>query len=219
MTTNIELAISSVLQRGLAISVSNVLLAYLRILGYAPPDATDVSVPHEAVVAFEHALDKEPRATASSNAFRPRAHLPEITQLRKDYWRERLAAPPAARCTCPSCGHVVSYRRDMPKESDDECEPISVPAPKKRVRRSSRGSCTVLPAAGIADRGRHCRESPGETGSGAPWGGVREGAAGSVRPVDEHMHLMTLCPISVARHTAPGDNYEAGGRPFRSLMC
>ncbi|KAF9810509.1 hypothetical protein IEO21_06870 [Rhodonia placenta] len=68
MTTNIELAISSVLQRGLAISVSNVLLAYLRILGYAPPDATDVSVPHEAVVAFEHALDKEPRATASSRA-------------------------------------------------------------------------------------------------------------------------------------------------------
>lgn len=62
-------------------------------------------------------------------------------------------------------------------------------------------------------------ESPGETGGGAPWGGVREGAVGSVRPVDEHMHLMTLCSISVVRHTAPGDNYEAGGRPFRSLMC
>ncbi|CCL99756.1 uncharacterized protein FIBRA_01778 [Fibroporia radiculosa] len=123
MATNIELAISSVLQRGEPLIVANVLVSYLKILGYMAPDTRELTVPHEALVAFEHALDKEPVLSLRHGAsqtqctvIRRRMYTAEIAELRKTYWKERLGMTSAMRCTCPSCGSTLTYRRDELEE-------------------------------------------------------------------------------------------------------
>jgi len=141
MSTSIQQAIATVLERNESLTIANVLAAYLKILGYMATDATETDMPQEALVAFEHALDKEPvlsrrRATATCVALCKRMYTAEITQLRKEYWRERLGAIDAVRCTCPSCGNTVSYTREDPESQDAEAKgtPKRVKDGQRRVK-------------------------------------------------------------------------------------
>lgn len=135
MPTNIELAISAVLYRHKELTVHNVLVDYLRIIGYIEPDQKEATVPHDAVVAFEHALDKEPllrrRCSSPDASLCTRMYTKEITTLRKEYWKEKLGSSSPVRCTCPTCGCTVAYEKDPEVVEDDD----DVLAEKRRVRR------------------------------------------------------------------------------------
>ncbi|OCH85240.1 hypothetical protein OBBRIDRAFT_829038 [Obba rivulosa] len=114
MATNIEQAISTLLRGSQPLTLSNVLRAYLRVAGLAPvEDGAELVIPHDALVAFEHALDKEPVF-----AVRHRPFTQEIAQLRRTYWEERLGAGAgsASRCTCPSCGKTVKCAKEAEQE-------------------------------------------------------------------------------------------------------
>ncbi|KZT12258.1 uncharacterized protein LAESUDRAFT_754745 [Laetiporus sulphureus 93-53] len=141
MPTSIEKAISTVLQQGEPLAVANVLVAYLKILGYMAPDDKELSVPHEALVAFEHALDKEPalslrRQASKCSVLCQRMYTAEITQLRKEYWRERLGFVAAARCTCPTCGNTVAYRKEEFEDTEEEVitPPTRIKASRRKVK-------------------------------------------------------------------------------------
>ncbi|KAH9912940.1 uncharacterized protein B0H18DRAFT_218290 [Fomitopsis serialis] len=143
MLTNIELAISSVLRKREEVTVPSVLVDYLRIIGYIAPGQKEVIVPHEAVAAFEHALDKEPvlrarRATPDAS-LRTHMYTKEITKLRKEYWKQKLSASYPVRCTCPTCGHTVPYERqpEVDEHNDD------VLAEKRKLRRLKGGGKKV----------------------------------------------------------------------------
>lgn len=139
MPTNIELAISAVLYRHKELTVHNVLVDYLRIIGYIEPGQKEATVPHDAVVAFEHALDKEPllrrRCPSPDASLCTRMYTKEITALRKEYWKEKLGSSSPVRCTCPTCGCTVAYEKDPEVAEDDD----DVLAERRRVRRLKNG--------------------------------------------------------------------------------
>ncbi|EMD39470.1 hypothetical protein CERSUDRAFT_111776 [Gelatoporia subvermispora B] len=111
MATNIEQAISSVFCANLPLTLSNVLRAYLFATVLEPlEDTSKLLISHEALVTFEHALDKEPVFAVRSRPF-----TQEIAQLRKQYWEEHLGEGKGSvnRCTCPSCGKTVKYTKEM----------------------------------------------------------------------------------------------------------
>jgi len=110
MATNIEQAIAALLDASQPLTLSNVLRAYLRTADLTPlEDTSELVVTHDSLIAFEHALDKEPVF-----AVRRRPFTKEIAQLRKAYWEERLGAgaESANRCTCPSCGKTVRTTKE-----------------------------------------------------------------------------------------------------------
>ncbi|PCH40549.1 hypothetical protein WOLCODRAFT_99053 [Wolfiporia cocos MD-104 SS10] len=111
MSSNIEQAIHNALTDALELTVPNVLVAYLRILGYALPSGASTPIPHEALVAFEHALDKEP-----AGALGRRMYTAEVARLRREYWKERIGVPAGGRCTCPACGKTVAYEKEEAEE-------------------------------------------------------------------------------------------------------
>ncbi|TFY62731.1 hypothetical protein EVJ58_g3682 [Rhodofomes roseus] len=135
MPTNIELAIASVLYRRKELTVYNVFIDYLRIIGYIAPGQKEATVPHDAVVAFEHALDKEPilrhRRLTPDAALCTRMYTKEITELRKTYWTEKLGSSSPVRCTCSTCGCTIAYE----KEAEVDERKDDVLAEKHRSRR------------------------------------------------------------------------------------
>ncbi len=99
MWTNIELAINFLLSIKQPLTVPNVLSAYIEVAGFRSTE--------DAVVAFEHALDKhplplnyEPQGTVYHRPF-----ILEVDHIRRDYWKERLGD--AANCTCNEGGNPV----------------------------------------------------------------------------------------------------------------
>ncbi|GBE85087.1 hypothetical protein BKA93DRAFT_783952 [Sparassis latifolia] len=129
MPTSLELAISSVISSQKSLSVPNVLAAYLHTTGFLPePDLTHCggAVAHEALVAFEHALDKQPAPPRS------RVHAAEIDDVRKRYWLSRLGNEAPNRCTCPSCGKTVAYARAQLEDQKEQ--EASGEKPKQKTR-------------------------------------------------------------------------------------
>ncbi|KZT69523.1 hypothetical protein DAEQUDRAFT_765368 [Daedalea quercina L-15889] len=152
MPTNIELAIASVMYKHKELTVHNVLVDYLRIIGYIEPGQKEVTVPHDAVVAFEHALDKEPllrkRCGALDAALCTRMYTKEITELRREYWKEKLGSSSPVRCTCPTCGCTVAYEKD-PEVVEGEDDVL---AEKRKPRRLKDGRRKLKPRRGVAKR-------------------------------------------------------------------
>ncbi|EPS95563.1 hypothetical protein FOMPIDRAFT_1151979 [Fomitopsis schrenkii] len=124
MPTNLEVAISALLSRNKELTVQNVLVDYLRVIGYIEPGQKEVTLPHDALVAFEHALDKEPllrKCCRSPDAgLCTRMYTKEITALRKEYWKEKLGSSSPVRCTCPTCGCTVAYEKGPQAIEDDD---------------------------------------------------------------------------------------------------
>ncbi|KAI0917707.1 hypothetical protein AcW1_007158 [Taiwanofungus camphoratus] len=139
MATNIEQAISTLFLHNRPLTLTNVLRAYFAIAGFIEPDATDITVPHEALVAFEHAMDKEPalsRTVSPDGAFHKRLYTAEISELRKEYWQSRLGAGSVVRCTCPSCGKTTGYQREeLEEEPESQCAPKRTGNGRRKVKR------------------------------------------------------------------------------------
>lgn len=102
MPSNIEQAVSLVLDSHQAPQVSTVLSAYLRIAGF--PLATP-----DAVTLFERALDKHPHMEE-----RPGTVTKAITDVRQDYWMSALDLGSMVMpgvvdglCKCPCCGRKM----------------------------------------------------------------------------------------------------------------
>ncbi|KAI0727127.1 hypothetical protein C8Q72DRAFT_782428 [Fomitopsis betulina] len=135
MHTNLEHAISAVLTQDKELTVHNVLVDYLRVTGYTVPGQKEVKLPHDALVAFEHALDKEPllrKCCRSPDAgLCTRMYTKEITALRKEYWVGKLGS---SCCTCPSCGCMVAYEKGPEAIDNDD----AVLQEKRRVRRKAK---------------------------------------------------------------------------------
>ncbi|KAH9948311.1 hypothetical protein B0H21DRAFT_690334 [Amylocystis lapponica] len=153
MSTSLEQAISALLCHDQPLTVVNVLNAYLHATGFIASDATQATVGHEAVIAFEHALDKQPLyAQSAGEAFRQRLYTAEVTRLRREYWQERLGAGAVSRCTCPTCGKTVAYAKEVEKEIEgarartrDGKRKSKKKSAVRRLSESSDGSVTLDP--------------------------------------------------------------------------
>ncbi|KDQ51546.1 hypothetical protein JAAARDRAFT_40996 [Jaapia argillacea MUCL 33604] len=80
MRTNIERVISSLLQNGKPITLSTTFPAYMSMAGFG------TTLCAEALVAFEHAMDKHPAKTNAARA----VYAEEIRQLKKEYFLDKL---------------------------------------------------------------------------------------------------------------------------------
>lgn len=126
MCTTIEKALQSLIKADQPLTVVNVLSAYLELAGFAVTDRNTVSA--DAIVAFEHALDKHPappppRKTKSGKLI-PTKETPrwscEVAKLRDEYWKDRSGK----KCKCRKCGGVI----------DDDTPAINeAPTPRKRI--------------------------------------------------------------------------------------
>ncbi|CAL1713812.1 unnamed protein product [Somion occarium] len=119
MSTTIERALTSLVRAQQPITVVNVLSAYLQIAGFATePSAAS----EDAILAFEHALDKHPAPppmrTTRNGKIVPSSNVPatgrrkysaDVARLREEYWKDKLGKSAKLKCTCADCGGFVGY--------------------------------------------------------------------------------------------------------------
>lgn len=132
MHSNIEQAVADVVVANKPVTVANTFPIYMRVAGFG-------ALCEEAIVAFEHALDKHPMRSL-------KAHIPytnAILRLRSEYWYDKLGSD-AIECLDESC---VECRRagisivdgQMVLDDDAEVEKTnSTRLRKKRPRASER---------------------------------------------------------------------------------
>ncbi|KAJ3536206.1 hypothetical protein NM688_g6868 [Phlebia brevispora] len=107
MTRSIERAIDALVARQEPITVQNVITAYFHVVNFS---GGGVQL-DEAMLAFEHALDKHPlpvSADGASYCYRP--YVDEVDRLRRDYWAERMGG---AKCTCGKCGCPIFEEQQL----------------------------------------------------------------------------------------------------------
>ncbi|GBE90018.1 hypothetical protein BKA93DRAFT_460201 [Sparassis latifolia] len=126
MSTSIEQAICTLVRQNKPLDIINVLTAYLHIVGYIEgADLTGVRLVPDAIIAFEHALDKQPvprvRSPRATAPFTERPYAVEIAELRKQYWTEMMDIGGFSRCTCAACGHRFTY---VPEEMIGENDAV-----------------------------------------------------------------------------------------------
>ena len=129
MSRSIELAVQSLLSKQEPITVGNAITAYLHVANLYD-EQSDAHI-HDALVAFEHALDKQPvfNPGDKDTTCHHRPYLAEVAQLRRDYWTERLRD---TKCTCGRCGCPVV--ENLP---EDIAAPLK---PSVQRRRKSAGN-------------------------------------------------------------------------------
>jgi hypothetical protein len=124
---SIDLAIHEVTQSLQSITVSTVLPIYLRVAGFE-------SLCPEAIIAFEHAMDKGRLSDSQSQ------------RLRDEYWMSKLGGckDKDRVCQCSECGgmklqkerYVVAKAADLMKVPDEQAscnEALSAPRKVKRM--------------------------------------------------------------------------------------
>lgn len=133
MLTTLEQAISALHISKQPITVRNAIAAYFNVAGF---NGSDVCV-EDAVVAFEHALDKHPLPPACASLACRRQFVPEVDRLRKEYWTERSGC---FHCVCGKCGCPV-----VPKELAARTEELTQgripPAKRPAARKRTFGLC------------------------------------------------------------------------------
>lgn len=111
MLSTLEQAINSLHTSKQPITVRNAIAAYLSVGGFS---GTDVCV-EDAVVAFEHALDKHPLPPMDSSTTYHRQFVLEVDVLRKKYWTEKSGC---SHCVCGKCGSTLVPKELMGREED-----------------------------------------------------------------------------------------------------
>ena len=137
MSKSIERAIDALVAKQEPINVRNVIAAYLQIVNF---NGGDVQL-DDAMVAFEHALDKHPIPLAGNNAvcyYRP--YILEVDQLRREYWAERMGG---AKCTCGKCGCPIF--EDTPPPIDAYDPTVDVPYGTIKEKRKVKGGKRASP--------------------------------------------------------------------------
>ncbi|OBZ71393.1 hypothetical protein A0H81_08889 [Grifola frondosa] len=143
MSINIENAISSLIQSNQPVTISNVITMYLYVTGSVDLLADEASH-HQAVIAFEHAMDKYPMISCTeATILKTRLYSAEVSQLRRQYWKEVVGNMNGFRCQCESCGqYYASIPDDLDfdpvndESSSETRKPVSlVKRRKKRVVR------------------------------------------------------------------------------------
>ena len=123
MSTTIEKALQSLNKADQPLTVDNVLSAYLELAGFTKSERGAVSA--DAILAFEHALDKHPAPPSPRRTKSGKLIIPcldslssqelggwarwsyEVAKLRDEYWKDRLAN---GKCRCRKCGGMLSER-------------------------------------------------------------------------------------------------------------
>lgn len=100
MHSNIERAVADIITANKAVTVANIFPIYIRVAGFD-------TVCDEAVIAFEHALDKHPLPSAEA----PVQYANAISKLTSEYWCQKLGVTGAAcqdkQCVfCRNCGRI-----------------------------------------------------------------------------------------------------------------
>ena len=153
MSRTIELAIDALLARNEALTVPNVMSAYIQMADFY---GTDVFL-DDAVAAFEHALDKHPQPLdATLCAAHQRPYVLEVDQLRRDYLETRRKAEV---CTCGKCGRPIEGPSED-SHSDTSQEEI---VPRRPAKSEKSASATDAFARYISDFCFCCREDKEET--------------------------------------------------------
>ncbi|KAK7036525.1 hypothetical protein VNI00_011722 [Paramarasmius palmivorus] len=126
---SIDLAIHEVTQSLQSITVSTVLPIYLRVAGFE-------SLCPEAIVAFEHAMDKGRLSDSQSQ------------RLRNEYWMSKLGGckDKDKVCQCSECGgmklqkeqYIVAKAVDLMKVPDEQASCNALSAPRKVKRKVKR---------------------------------------------------------------------------------
>lgn len=101
MPTNLELAVANLVSSNQDVVLTNLLEAYSRVAGYTEPC-------RDAVIGFEHAMDKHPQCIENTADSR---HTKVIADLRQAYWSQQLGGfangvGQGKPLECPCCGVV-----------------------------------------------------------------------------------------------------------------
>lgn len=154
MRTNIERAINDLILSNKDITLANALPAYLREAGFEKTSP-------DALVAFEHALDKYPMRRDESCAVLVKG----ISKITKEYWSSKPAMLADIRCKyCDTCACRLFDLRTEAKARG--CEHPDKEDQEKAPKRRSRSLCTTV-LIGVIDvgdplvksrkKGRHIR--------------------------------------------------------------
>jgi len=138
MSITLDQAIASLVKAAIPITITNVLSAYLRIVGVSK----EGTVEEGTIIAFEHALDKYPIPIPQRNRIQNsvcdasflkfiRPYTVQVAQVRKEYWKEKLGCVNASRCTCTGCGKTVRYEL----ENDQQRGEAEAKYPRKAIKR------------------------------------------------------------------------------------
>ncbi|KAK7676470.1 hypothetical protein QCA50_020544 [Cerrena zonata] len=139
MCTTIEKALQSLLKAEQPLTVANVLSAYLEIAGFTTTNPDTVS--EDAIMAFEHALDKHPappppRKTKSGKLI-PRKETQrwsfEVAKLRDEYWIDRLGVKSCAKCKCRKCGRYIGSTPAIEEAPTQKKRVVNKRGTKKRI--------------------------------------------------------------------------------------
>lgn len=129
MRTNIERAINDLILSNKDITLENALPAYIVEAGFEKMSA-------DALIAFEHALDKYPTRRDKSRA----VFVNGISRITTEYWSNKSAVLDDIGCTyCDACARRLLYFRAEAKghcygRPEGEEEEEKKKAPKRRCR-------------------------------------------------------------------------------------
>lgn len=112
MLSNIEQAVANIVASEQEVVLVNVLDAYIRVAGFTHWSA-------DAIVAFEHALDKYPDSAEKVDSVLAKL----ITELRQSYWYQMLGVPKGGEAhysSCPCCGIMKLMQQTVGDHGDAE---------------------------------------------------------------------------------------------------
>lgn len=104
MMRTIEQAISDLILSNKAITVANAFPVYMRLAGFN-------SLCDEAVMSFEHAMDKYPAKPPKARA----TFIKEVKELRDGYWLDKLGGTPSDFCGgfCGGCSRCNEHMASL----------------------------------------------------------------------------------------------------------
>jgi hypothetical protein len=102
MTCTIEQAISDLIISNKAVTVANTFPVYMRLAGFNV-------LCDEAVISFEHAMDKYPAQPPKARA----TFVKQIKELRDGYWFDKLRATQINFEYCATCDDCNEYVRSL----------------------------------------------------------------------------------------------------------
>ncbi|TFK68445.1 hypothetical protein BDN72DRAFT_841834 [Pluteus cervinus] len=126
MSAQLEQAVAALMYSGTPIAVHTVLMTYLRISGFS-------TICHDAIVAFEHALDKHGDQPTSY-------YTAAIIMVRDQYWFDKVGQieeehrHSRGRCTC-----TEDELKQRVSRSVSTCDAEVSTSPEQRQRRRTRG--------------------------------------------------------------------------------
>lgn len=127
MSASLELAITYVTRHQEPLNPVSVMHHYIVQAGYEYVEGEPVVF--EAVIAFEHAMDKYPTPMPSNNVpqtegsfHRRQTFARAIEDIRRAYWKAKLGheISDVERWTCPCCGKTTGYTtKSCPSKRDE----------------------------------------------------------------------------------------------------